>query len=30
MRRQPRFDIAAAFRRQLVVDVSVQFVFSDG
>src|SRR6266702_1802212 len=30
MRREPRFDIAAAFRRQLVVDVSVQLVFGDG
>ena len=30
MRRQPRLDIAAAFRRQLVVDVSMKLVFGDG
>src|SRR5579871_425683 len=27
---EPRFDIAAPFRRQFVVDESVQFVFGDG
>ena len=30
MRREPRLAFAAPFRRQLVVDVSVQFVFGDG
>ena len=30
MRREPRLDIAAAFRRQLGVDVSMQLVFGDG
>ena len=30
MRGEPRLDVAAAFRRQLVVDVSMQLVFGDG
>src|ERR1700722_6270884 len=30
MRHQPRLDIAAAFRRQLVVDEGMQLVFGDG
>ena len=30
MRREPRLDIAAPLRRQLVVDVGMQFVFGDG
>ena len=30
MRRQPRLDITAPFRRQFVVDVGVQFVFGNG
>src|SRR6266404_5856907 len=30
MRGEPGLDIAATFRRQLVVDIGVQFVFGDG
>src|ERR1700731_2772376 len=30
MRRQPRLDIAATFRRQFVVDEGMQFIFGDG